>query len=328
MDKKLLCLGIESTAHTFGCSVVDSSGEILSDARDMFTTKEGGMKPMEVAEHHKKVCWDVLEKALVDAGVEMRDIDMISFSRAPGMAPSLVIGMRFSKELALKNEIKIVGVNHCISHLSSGLLFTEAKNPVFVFTSGANTQIIALEGGKFRIFGETLDVGIGNALDKFGREAGLGFPCGPKIEELAKKGEYTELPYSVKGMDLTFSGIVTNALAKLRKGEKIEDLCYSIQETFFSMLTEVTERALAHTEKKEAVLIGGVAANRRLCEMMEKMCRERGCKFYPVPLKYSGDNAAMIAWQGILERKKASKDMEKWDINPKERVDEVEVDWM
>lgn len=325
MSKKpFLCLGIESTAHTFGASVVDESGKILSDIRKMFTTEKGGMNPKEVAEHHNHIADAVITQALEQANINLNSLSLISFSRAPGLAPCLLVGMKKAKQLSKDNNIPLTGVNHCIAHLSSGLLFTDAKDPVFVFTSGANTQIIAYEGKRFRIFGETIDTGIGNALDKFGRELGLGFPCGPKIEELARKGKYTELPYSVKGMDLTFSGIVTHALNKFRKGEKIEDLCFSIQETFFAMLAEVTERALAHTGKREVVLIGGVAANKRLGEMMNIMCNERNCTFHSVPLKYSGDNAAMIAWQGILERNIKTKET---DIDPRQRVDEVEVKW-
>jgi len=205
------------------------------------------------------------------------------------------------------------------------ILLTEAKDPIFLFTSGANTQVIALED-KYRIFGEALSVAIGNALDKFGREAGLGFPCGPKIEELAKKGKYVKLPYVVKGMDVEFSGIVTKAISLIDK-EKLEDLCFSLQETCFAMLAEVSERAMAHCEKEELLLIGGVAANKRLVEMLEIMCKERNAKFYYVPIGYSGDNAVMIGWQGILEFKAGRVDDLDVDFNPKWRVDEVEVIW-
>ncbi len=222
----------------------------------------------------------------------------------------------------------MIDVNHVIAHLNSGLLFTEVKNPIYIFVSGANTQIISLEGKRYKIFGETLDIGMGNALDKFGRELELGFPAGPRIEELAKTGKYIELPYTVKGMDLSFSGILTSAINKYKKGIDKEDLCYSIQETFFSMLTEVSERALAHLNKKEILLIGGVAANKRLCEMLEKMCKARNAKFQAVPLKYSGDNAINIANQGIIEYKAGrSIDTKKANIKPYERVDETEVFW-
>src|SRR3989338_8384470 len=200
-----------------------------------------------------------------------------------------------------ENNIPITGINHLCAHLEIGKLFTKAKDPVFVFVSGANTQIIAYEGKKYRVFGETLSIGLGNALDKFAREAGLGFPGGPKIEQLAKNGKYIKLPYTVKGMDVEFSGIITEAIKKLKQGNKIEDLSFSLQETFFAMLTEVTERAMAHCRKKEALLIGGVAANQRLCQMLTMMCNDRNATFGACPLKYSGDNGLQIAWQALCE---------------------------
>ncbi|MFH0797929.1 MAG: tRNA (adenosine(37)-N6)-threonylcarbamoyltransferase complex transferase subunit TsaD, partial [Candidatus Woesearchaeota archaeon] len=244
MAQDITCLGIESTAHTLGVGIVRGKN-ILANAIDMFQTEEGGMVPNLVAEHHRKVKYDVLQKALDTAKITMEDVDVISFSKGPGLAPSLVAGMEFAKELSLKYKIPLVGVNHICAHLEIGRMVTGTKDPIFVFVSGANTQIIAHEGGKYRIFGETLDIGMGNAFDKFGRIAGLGFPCGPKMEKLALEGKYIELPYIVKGMDVAFSGINTKAELLLKRGAKIEDLCYSLQETCFAMLAEVTERAIA-----------------------------------------------------------------------------------
>ena len=239
--------------------------------------------------------------------------------------------MEFAKKLAKENNIILVPVNHLIAHLEIGKLFSKAKDPVFILATGANTQIIAFEEGRYRIFGETLDTGIGNMLDKFGRAIGLGFPAGSKIEQLAKSGKYIDLGYVVKGMDLSFSGILTKAIDLYKKGYSKEDLCYSLQETYFSMLTEVTERAMAHVNKKEALLIGGVAANKRLIEMINIMCKERKAKFFYVPLKYSGDQAAMIAYTGILQyksNKKYDNNLDKIDINPNWRVEQVEVSWL
>ncbi|MEA3378532.1 MAG: KEOPS complex N(6)-L-threonylcarbamoyladenine synthase Kae1 [Nanoarchaeota archaeon] len=326
---KEICLGIESTAHTFGIGIVKGKN-ILANAIDMFKTKEGGMIPHEVAEHHRNVQNKVLEQALSDSKIKMKDIDIISFSQGPGLPPSLIAGMEFAKVLAEKYDKPLVGVNHICAHLEIGRMITGTKDPIFVFVSGANTQIIAHEGGKYRIFGETLDIGMGNAFDKFGRMAGLGFPAGPKIEDMAKKGDYLELPYIVKGMDVAFSGIITKAKALLDKGAKVESLCYSLQETCFAMLTEVTERAVAHCQKEEVILIGGVAANKRFCEMLNEMCNERGCCFYPVPLQYCGDQGAMIAWLGMLEflyRKEKPK-ADEIDIEPKWRVDKVDTPWI
>ncbi len=239
------------------------------------------------------------------------------------------VGKEFAKSLALKHNIPLIGVNHICAHLEIGRLITKTKDPVFVFVSGANTQIIAHEGHRYRIFGETLSIALGNALDKFGRIVGLGFPAGPKIEKLAAKGKLIELPYVVKGMDVDFAGIITKAEQLYKQGAKVEDLCYSLQETCFAMLTEVAERAMAHCDKTECILIGGVAANKRFCEMLNIMCKERGAKFYPVPLKYCGDNPIMISWQGILEHNTTKRidDPKTIDINPVWRVDEVNAVW-
>ena len=330
--KKVNCLGIESTAHTFGAGIITEKGKILSDIRDMYQTKSGGIIPSEAAKHHKEISLKIINQALEQAKLNFKDIDLISFSQGPGLAPCLLEGIKISKELARKYKIKLIGINHVIAHLEIGKLLCKVKDPVYVFVSGANTQIIFFEGKKYRIGGETLDVGLGNALDKFGREIGLGFPSGPKIEALAKNGKYTKLPYVVKGMDLSFSGIITEAIRKFKSGIKKEDLCYSLQETCFAMLTEVTERALAHTDKNEVLLIGGVAANKRLIEMLNIMCKERNAKFYAVPLKYSGDNSSMIGWNGILQYKKNKRYYDKLNINsidikPRWRIDEVEVFW-
>lgn len=323
----MICIGLESTAHTFGCSVLDGGGRILSDVREIYKTNSGGMIPIEVAKHHEGVKDEVISKAIEESG--QKKFDLVSFSQGPGLPPCLKVGLKAAKDLALRLNIPLVGVNHCISHLTSGLLFTGAKDPIFVYCSGANTQIIGLESGKYRIFGEALSIALGNMLDKFGREIGLGFPAGPVIEEIAKKGKYIELPYVVKGMDVELSGILTKTINLYKDGILKEDLCYSLQETVFAMLAEVSERALAHTGKDELLLIGGVAANQKFCEILNKMCEERKAKFYAVPLKYSADNAAMIAWQGILEQKFAVKEkqIEKLDINPCERTDDVEVRW-
>jgi len=329
----MICLGLESTAHTFGVSIINSKGKILSDVRSNFTTEKGGIIPREVAEFLKVNKENVVNQALKDANLDFNNIDIISFSQGPGLPLSLAVGKNYAKELLIKHNKKLIPVNHLIGHLEIGKLLTKARDPVFILATGANTQIIAYESNKYRLFGETLDIGIGNALDKFGRAVDIGFPAGPKIEQLAKHGKYIELPYSVKGMDLTFSGIITECINKFKKNIKIEDLCFSLQETMFAMLTEVTERAMAHTDKKEALLIGGVAANQRLNEMLGIMCKERKAKFYSVPLKYSGDNAAMIAWLGLLQYKSNKNyydklKLEDIDIKPTWRADEVDVTWL
>ena len=320
----ITCLGIESTAHSASLGIMNDKGEILADVKDMYKTEKGGLIPVEVAKHHNKVFPELLKQ------IDIKNVDLISISAGPGLAPCLSEGMKFAKDLSKKLKIPLISINHLIAHLSIGELLTKAKDPVFILATGANTQIIFFEDKRYHISGETLDVGLGNALDKFGRAIGLGFPCGPKIEELAKNGKYVELPYSVKGQDLVFAGIITEAINKFKKGTKKEDLCFSLQETLFAMLCEVTERAMAHSNKKEALLIGGVAANQRLIEMLNIMCKERNANFYVVPLKYSGDNGTMISWQGILQYKSNKKyydnlKLENIDIKPNWRADQLEI---
>lgn len=330
---KKYCLGIESTAHTFGVSIVSFDGNVLSNERKAFTTESGGMIPAEVADHHTLICGEVTRKALQNAGIGMRDINLVAFSNAPGIGHTLKIGQFVAKYLSKKYSLSVVGVNHCIAHLEIGILKAknisdgnQPKDPILLYASGANTQIIAYEAKKYRIFGETLDIGIGNFLDSFARNLELGFPGGPKIEQLAKEGkQFINLPYSVKGMDVSFGGLNTNLKQKIAKKEySKEDLCYSVQETVFAMLLEVSERALAHTGKKELLLGGGVACNKRLQNMAIKMCEARGAKAYFLENQFNVDNAAMIAWLGILMKEKLNNSFE---IYPYERTDDVDVFW-
>lgn len=315
----MIILGVECTAHTFGVGIADSKGKVLANVYERYQSKDQGMIPDKVAEHHQEAAEKVLEKALNEAKVSWNKISFIAYSAGPGIDPALWTGYRLVKEWAQKYGKEIVGINHCAAHLSIGKVYNKLKNPLYLYVSGVNTQVIVDEKGKYRVVGETLDLGLGNMLDKLGRILGLGFPAGAQMEELARKGKYIELPYVVKGMDVSFSGILTKAEQLLSKGTKKEDLCYSVQETCFAMAAEVAERGLAHTEKKELLVIGGVGANKRFCEMLSIMCKERGAKFYQVPLDLAGDQGAMIAWEGYLRRKQFG-DV---GVKPHWRVDEV-----
>ncbi len=329
MKNKTICLGIESTAHTFGIGIADGSGKILSNAKDVYKPKEGyGIIPMEAAKHHSAVSEEALRKALNEAKIGLDEVDIIAYSAGPGLPPCLRAGAKFAETLALKLGKPLIPVNHCIAHIEIGKLASGARDPVTLYVSGGNTQVIAFAEGRYRVFGETLDVGIGNALDQFAREAGLDFPGGPKIEQLAREGRYVRLPYTVKGMDLSFSGIITEALRQLKKGVKLEDVCFSLQETAFAMLVEVSERAVAHTGKNEILLTGGVAANKRLQEMLEIMCRERDAKFFAVPRELAGDNGAQIAWTGILSYMSGEKGAKKAETDSRWRTDEVDAKWI
>ncbi len=325
----MLCLGIEGTAHTVGVGVVDERGRVLSNLQDMYEPLEGGIHPREAANHHADCLIHLVKKSLKKAEMDFSDVDIVAFSQGPGLGPCLRTVATAARALALSLKVPIVGVNHCIAHLEIGRKATGCDDPVLLYLSGGNTQVIAYSEGRYRVFGETLDIGIGNMLDKFGREMGLAFPSGPAIEKLAKKGNrLISLPYSVKGMDVSFSGILTAALNLSGKGETIEDLCASLQETTFAMVTEVTERAMAHLEKEEVLLGGGVACNKRLGEMVGRMAVDRGAKMFVPEPSLCVDNGAMIAWTGILEFDSGTRmNLEDTQINQRFRTDEVDVTW-
>lgn len=320
----MICIGLEGTAHTIGIGICKDN-KILANVKDSYTTEFGGIIPVEAARHHERVRYKVLEEALKTANISLSDIDLIAYSCGPGMSPCLRVVRDLAIEIRdkINKNTPIIPVNHAVAHLEVGKAVTKSKDPVLLYVSGANTQVIAFEGGKYRIFGETLDQGTGNFLDSFARYIGLGFPGGPKISELAQKSKnYIELPYSVKGMDISFTGMLTK-LKQLydSKNYKVEDLAYSSQETAFAMLLEVAERAMAHCNKNELLLGGGVACNTRLKEMAEIMCKERNAKCFIPENSLLVDNGAMIAVTGAKFYDKKKKYV--LDIKPYERTDEV-----
>jgi len=334
MEKEGLCLGIESTAHTWSVGIVDFSGDVHGLVNNVYIPKEGGLHPALVREYHLANFKYTILKALQEAKCSMKDISLIAFSQSPGLGPILRIGALVARLLSQLHKIPIVGVNHCVAHIEIGRLMCNIEDPLTLYVSGGNTIISAYESARYQIFGETLDISIGNMIDMIARDAGLAHPGGPKIEKLAEKSNnYISLPYIVKGMDLSFSGMYTAARNLIESSEfginfVLEDVAYSLQETSFSMLTEVTERALAHTKKSEVLLTGGVAANKRLQEMIKSICKDHSTRYEVVPLKFAGDNGAMIAWTGILRFKsEGGFNLSQTNINPKERMDNISIPW-
>jgi N6-L-threonylcarbamoyladenine synthase/protein kinase Bud32 len=331
---KKLCLGIESTAHTFGVGIIDFDGQVHSLINDTFIPEKGGLHPALVREQHLNNFMKIINRALFETKIAINNINLIAFSQSPGLGPVLKIGAWVARMLSQILRIPIVGVNHCIAHIEIGRLMCNIKDPLTLYVSGGNTIVSAFESEKYQIFGETLDLAIGNMIDSFARDAGLQHPGGPKIEKLASESKnYTPLPYVVKGMDLSFSGLYTAAkylLQSVDYGNKynLNDVAYSLQETAFGMLTEVTERALAHTEKKEVLLTGGVAANKRLQQMIGYISKEHDARFEVVPLRFAGDNGVMIGWAGTLRYlAEGGQDIYATIIKPKERMDQITIPW-
>jgi N6-L-threonylcarbamoyladenine synthase/protein kinase Bud32 len=312
-------LGIEGTAWNLSAAIFDR--DLISLVSRPYSPAQGGIHPREAAQHHASVMKDVISSILQDPG----KITGVAFSQGPGLGPCLRTVATAARSLALALDVPLVGVNHCVAHVEIGCFATGSRDPIVLYASGANTQVIGYLNGRYRIFGETLDIGIGNALDKFARSKDLPHPGGPMIETQAKLGKYIELPYTVKGMDLAFSGLVS--AAKDSKAA-LPDVCYSLQETAFAMCVEVTERAMSLAGKNEVLLVGGVGANRRLQEMLRVMCEERGAQFFVPEQKYLGDNGAMIAYTGKLMLEKGlSLPVDSSQIKPSFRSDEVEVTW-
>ena len=240
------CLGIESTADDFSVGIVSFDGDVLVNIHDTYTPEKGGIHPREAARHHARVAGKVLAEAFQKSGVKPKELSAIAFSQGPGLGPCLRTGATAARALASYLGLPLIGVNHCVAHIEIGKLISKAEDPVTLYVSGGNTIVAAYEARRYRVFGETLDIAAGNCIDVFAREAGFrsesGLPLGRIVEEKASKGEkFIHLPYTVKGMDLSFSGLLTATVNLLHKGKyRIEDLCFSFQETIFSMITELT----------------------------------------------------------------------------------------
>lgn len=334
----MLCLGIESTAHTFACSVIKHSGykfypNILSDVRDTFKAPEGsGIHPREAARHHASVAIDVLKKSLELSKINYKDLDLVAYSAGPGLGPCLRIGAVIARSISSFYDIKLIPINHALGHIELGMSLTNSKDSLVLLVSGGHTMILVFTNNRWRVIGETLDITLGQLLDQFGRHVGFSSPCGAEIERLAhiSSKNYVVLPYSIKGNDVTFSGILSAAKRLISTSKfTVEDICYSIQETAFAMITEAVERALSATEKKELLLVGGVSANKQLSHMLNLACQRHKVKFNSCPVSFAGDNGAQIAWTGILSylKSKNSIDISDSFVNQSWRVDSVDVTW-
>jgi len=319
-------LGIESSAHTLGIGVFDSARGILANEKAYYKAKNSGIHPRKAADFLSENAGAVLDAAIAKS-FPLSEFDGVAFTLGPGLGPCLQVGATLAKTISLKYDKPLIPVNHCVAHIEITRFITKSKDPIVVYVSGGNTQIISREEGRYRVLGETLDIGMGNMFDTFGRALKLEWAHGSIVEQLASKGNYFELPYTVKGMDLAFTGLITSAIKSLEKHSK-EDVCKSLQETSFAMLIEATERAVALTGKKEVIACGGVAQNKTLQNKLSVMCEERGATFAVAPNEYNADNGAMIAYAGSLALAAGTTiSPEKAKVKQRYRTDEVELKW-
>ncbi|KAL8290068.1 hypothetical protein RQP46_003007 [Phenoliferia psychrophenolica] len=425
----LLSLGLEGSANKLGVGLIlhtppasfaasSSSSEdpaavtILSNIRHTYVTPPGeGFLPSDTARHHKRWIGEVVEKALKEGGKTMRDVDVVCYTKGPGMGAPLQTVALVARTLALMYDKPIVGVNHCVGHIETGRVITASRSPIVLYVSGGNTQVIAYSQQRYRIFGETLDIAVGNCLDRFARIIGLSNDPSPgaNIEKEAKSGRrLLPLPYATKGMDISLGGILAlteaytrdprfrpvnplkkpgasaapsgptskvngktgeamvpeeerrrraagegpqaalqdigiAATEKREESEGVEvpppeegeediitpaDLCFSLQETVFAMLVEITERAMAHVGGKEVLIVGGVGSNKRLQEMMGIMAGERGGGVFATDERFCIDNGIMIAHAGLLAFRMGYRTpLAEATCTQRFRTDEVLVNW-
>ncbi|MGC8651844.1 MAG: KEOPS complex N(6)-L-threonylcarbamoyladenine synthase Kae1 [Candidatus Micrarchaeia archaeon] len=321
-------LGIESSAHTLGIGIVEK-GTILANEKSMYRIRSG-IIPMRVADFHARNCGMLLKRALEKARLSISDIDAIGYTKGPGLGPCLRVGQIMARTIAVESGLPIYPVNHAAAHIEITKHLAHFNDPLALYVSGGNSQILALADKPFRhyhIYGETFDIGVGNMLDSFARAAKLVPAWGSSVEKAAVGGSYIEMPYTVKGMDFAFTGLLTHAIKEL-KVHSVRDVAFSLQETAFSMLCEATERALLLTHKKELAMSGGVAQSTRLKEMLRLIAKEHKARFYVAPNEFNSDNGAMIALVAEeMHRSGKRFTLKDCTIEQRYRIDGVEVAW-
>jgi N6-L-threonylcarbamoyladenine synthase len=351
----MIAIGLEGSANKLGVGIIlhpkttpgspSQPAQILSNIRRTYVSPPGeGFLPKDTALHHRKHVASLVRQALDEANLSIADIDCVCYTKGPGMGAPLQSVAIAARTLALLWDKPLVGVNHCVGHIEMGREITGATNPVVLYVSGGNTQVIAYSTQRYRIFGETLDIAVGNCLDRFARTLNISNDPAPgyNIEQLAKNGKVLlDLPYAVKGMDCSFSGILARVdeLASQMKagslkdpgtGDPItpEDLCFSLQETVFAMLVEITERAMAHVGSNQVLIVGGVGCNERVQEMMGIMARDRGGSVYATDERFCIDNGIMIAHAGLLAHRTGFETvLQDSTCTQRFRTDDVHVAW-
>jgi N6-L-threonylcarbamoyladenine synthase len=347
----MISIGLEGSANKLGVGIIShphplKPAQVLSNIRHTFVTPPGeGFLPKDTAKHHRSWVVKLVKQAMAEAGVGIANIDCICYTKGPGMGAPLQSVAIAARMLSLLWRKELVGVNHCVGHIEMGREITGAQNPVVLYVSGGNTQVIAYAEQRYRIFGEALDIAVGNCLDRFARTLEISNDPAPgyNIEQLAKKGKILiDLPYAVKGMDCSFSGILASIdiLAGELKanpdkrdiitGEVITaaDLCFSLQETVYAMLVEITERAMAHVGSNQVLIVGGVGCNERLQEMMGLMARDRRGSVFATDERFCIDNGIMIAQAGLLAYETGfTTPLEESTCTQRFRTDEVLVKW-
>lgn len=324
-------LGIESSCDETGASVVDEDGRVLSDVVQSqvdLHARYGGVIPELASRDHLKNFAPVVHDALAKAGLGLGDLDAIAVTNRPGLVGALLVGVQAAKGLAWSTGLPLVGVDHLVGHLSAVYLQRgdTADVPglpfVALLASGGHTAIYrvdALHAGSIRELGATRDDAAGEAYDKVAKLLGLGYPGGPAVDRLAATGNAKAVPLTLpmghtRSLEMSFSGIKTQVAALVRSGKPfvVEDVCASFQEAVTSVLARKLIAAARAEGVGSVVLGGGVAANRELRRRVTELAAASGIRAYVPAIASCTDNAAMIAYAGLMRFRAGERDG--WDL--------------
>ena len=347
MEKKPIILGIESSCDETAASIVQENKqdlpEILSNiiSSQVDIHKEfGGVVPELAARSHIEKIDLITKKAIDESGIKLNNIDAVAATAGPGLIVCLSVGLSFGKAVASSLNKPFIAVNHLEGHALSPRLNTKLDYPyLLLLISGGHTQFLSVEGlGKYKRLGTTIDDAVGEAFDKTAKIIGIEFPGGPKIEEFAKKGDPKkyELPKPIihkGGCNLSFAGLKTAVLKiakKIKTDQEKYDLAASFQKTIEEILYKKSKVALEEFKKinnngNTFVVAGGVAANKKIREVLKKLCEEENFEAIFPPINLCGDNAAMIAMVGLEKFKLNQFDNLDYPAKPRWPLDEKAI---
>ncbi len=342
MASDITILGIESSCDDTSAAVLRGT-EMLSNviASQAVHVQYGGVIPELASRAHQQNIVPVVDMALKNAGTEISDIDAIAFTRGPGLLGSLLVGVSFAKGLAVANNIPLVEVNHLQGHILSHFIDIpgqETPHPAFPFlcllVSGGHTQIVLVSAPlHMEIVGTTIDDAAGEAFDKCAKVMGLPYPGGPVIDKLAAQGDPSRFRFakpSVEGFDYSFSGLKTSFLYFLRDRVKEDpdfiennkaDLCASLQKTIIDILLNKLVKAAKEYRIRDIAIAGGVSANSGLRNAITAEGEKRHWHTFLPPLKFTTDNAAMIAVAGYFRYREGL--LSDLSVTPEARIENI-----
>ncbi len=313
-------MGIETSCDDSCVAILKNDRELLvnliSSQIDIHTLF-GGVVPEIASRKHLEAINPLIDKALKETNLSYDDIDLISVTKGPGLMGSLLVGISAAKALSLATDTPMIGANHMRGHICANYLANKDLKPPFIslVVSGGHTYLVKVKSyTDYEIVGKTRDDAAGESFDKVARKMGLGYPGGPKIDKIAKKGNkeavaFPRVMLEKDSYDFSFSGLKTaviNYMHQLeQKGEKLNkaDIAASFEEAVVDVLVEKSIRLIDETAYDKLAVSGGVAANSRLKERLEESCKQKDIKFYYPSLELCTDNAAMIAMTGYLDYK-------------------------